>query len=385
MSDNMFYLTDEQAMIRDTVREFAQKELEPVAAEIDVTMAFPTENLRKMGELGFLGIPFPSQYGGGDLDTLSFALMMEEIAKACGSTTLSVAAHCSLCAMPILMYGSESQKKKYLPDLLSGKKFGSFCLTEPHSGSDAGALSTTARRKSDHYVLNGSKMYVTNGGYAGTYVVFAKTNPELGHRGISAFIVERDYSGLIIGKKENKLGLRASDTRQISFENCEVPATNLLGKENEGFKYAMQILDGGRIGIGAMAVGLAQAAMDKASAYAMQRKAFGQAIGEFQAIRWYIADMATEIHAARLMVHHAARLKDDGKPFVKEAAMAKLFASETAMRACNKAIQIFGGYGYTMDYPVERYWRDAKLTEIGEGTSEIQRMIISREVLKEVL
>jgi butyryl-CoA dehydrogenase len=337
-----------------------------------------------MGELGFLGISFPPEYGGSGMDTLSFTLMIEETAKACGSTCLSVAAHCSLCCTPIFLFGNEAQKKKYLPDLLTGKKLGSFCLTEPHSGSDAAALKTTATRDGDFYVLNGSKMYVTNGGYAGTYVVFAKTRPDAGTKGISAFIVERDFPRLIVGKKENKLGLRASDTRQISFEDCRVPAENLLGKENEGFKYALQTLDGGRVGIGAMAVGLAQAALEKAAAYAKERKAFGQAIAEFQAIRWYIADMATEIHAGRLMVHHVARLKDEGKPYVKEAAMAKLFASEMAMRACNKAIQIFGGYGYIMDYPVERYWRDAKLTEIGEGTSEVQRLVISREVLKEL-
>lgn len=381
----MLNFTDEQLMIRDTVREFAKNEIEPKAAEIDQTMEFPAENLRKMGELGFLGIPFSSKYGGGDLDTVSFVLMIEELARVCGATTLSVAAHCSLCATPISMFGNEAQKQKYLPDLLTGKKFGSFCLTEPHSGSDAAALSTTATRQGDHYILNGSKMYVTNGGYAGTYVVFAKTNAQVSKtRGISAFIVEREFPGVIIGKKENKLGLRASDTRQISFDNCKVPAANLLGEENEGFKYAMQILDGGRIGIGAMAVGLAQAALDKGSAYAMERKAFGKPIADFQAIRWFVADMATEIHAARLMVHHAAQLRDAGKNFVKAAAMAKLFASEMAMRACSKAIQIFGGYGYLMDYPVERYWRDAKLMEIGEGTSEVQRMIISREVLKEI-
>jgi butyryl-CoA dehydrogenase len=378
------YLTEEQVMLRDTVREFAKKEIEAIAAEIDCTMAFPADNLKKMGELGFLGIGFEPEHGGSGMDTLSFALMIEEVAKACGSTVLSVAAHCSLCCGPIAAFGNETQKQKYLPDLLAGKKFGSFCLTEPHSGSDAAAMTTTATRKDDHYILNGSKMYVTNGGYAGTYVVFAKTNPDAGAKGISAFIVERDWPGLVIGKKENKLGLRASDTRQISFDNCRVPAANLLGKENEGFKIALKTLDGGRIGIGAMAVGLAQAALEKSSAYAKERKAFGQAIAEFQAIRWYIADMATEIHAARLMVHHAARLKDDGKPYVKEAAMAKLFASEMAMRACNKAIQIYGGYGYIMDYPVERYWRDAKLTEIGEGTSEVQRLVISREVLKEI-
>jgi len=380
----MLNFSDEQIMLRDTVREFVKNEIEPRAAEIDRTMDFPADNLRKMGELGFLGLPFPTEYGGGGLDTLSFALMMEELARVCGSTTLSVAAHCSLCCAPINMFGSEVQKKRYLPDLLSGKKIGSFCLSEPGSGSDAGGMTTIAKRNGDFYVLHGAKMWVTNGGYAGTYVVFAKTNHDAGTRGISAFIVEREFPGIIIGKKENKLGLRASDTRQISFDNCRVPAANLLGKENEGFKYAMQILDGGRIGIGAMALGLGQAAFEKAAAYSKERKAFGQQIAEFQVIRWYLADMATEIHAARLMVHHAAQLKDEGKPFVKEAAMAKLFASEMAMRACNKAIQVFGGYGYLMDYPVERYWRDCKLTEIGEGTSEVQRLVISREVLKEI-
>jgi len=379
----MLNFSDEQIMLRDTVREFAKNEIEPRAAEIDRTMVFPADNLRKMGELGFLGVPFPTEYGGGGLDTLSFALMMEELARVCGSTTLSVAAHCSLCCAPINMFGNESQKKKYLPDLLAGKKFGSFCLSEPGSGSDAGGMTTVAKRNGDFYILHGAKMWVTNGGYAGTYVVFAKTNHDAGSRGISAFIVEKEFPGIIIGKKENKLGLRASDTRQVTFDNCKVPAANLLGKEGEGFKYAMQILDGGRIGIGAMALGLAQAAFEKATAYSKERKAFGQQIGDFQAIRWYLADMATEIHAARLMVHHAAQLKDEGKPFVKEAAMAKLFASEMAMRACNKAIQVFGGYGYIMDYPVERYWRDCKLTEIGEGTSEVQRLVISREVLKE--
>lgn len=378
------HFSDEQLMLRDTVREFAKNEIEPKAAEIDHTMEFPAENLHKMGELGFLGVSFPTEYGGSGLDTLSFALLMEELARVCGSTALSVAAHCSLCCAPVVMYGNEMQKQKYLPDLLSGRKFGSFCLSEPGSGSDAGSMTTIAKRDGDFYVLHGAKMWVTNGGYAGTFVVFAKTNPEAGTRGISAFIVEREFPGIIIGKKENKLGLRASDTRQISFDNCRVPSSNLLGAEGEGFRYAMQVLDGGRIGIGAMALGLAQAAFEKAAAYSKERKAFGQQIADFQAIRWYLADMATEIHAARLMVHHAARLKDEGKPYVKEAAMAKLFASEMAMRACNKAIQIFGGYGYIMDYPVERYWRDCKLTEIGEGTSEVQRLVISREVLKEI-
>lgn len=376
--------TEEQRMLRDMVREFSTNELEPVAAEIDESCEFPLENLRKMGDLGLLGIIFPEEYGGAGMDTVSFALAIEEVAKACGSTCLTMAAHTSLCSWPIFAFGTEAQKRKYLPPLAQGKSLGSFCLTEPGSGSDAGAAKTTAVRDGDAYVINGSKMYVTNGGYADTFVVFAKTEPDQGVRGISAFIVEKGFDGVVIGKKEDKLGLRASDTRYITFENCRVPAENLLGEENQGFKIALKTLDGGRVGIGAMSVGLGQAAFEKATAYAKEREAFGRTISEFQAIRWMLADMATELQAARLLVHEAARLKDQNKPITKVAAMAKLFASEAAMRATKNAIQIFGGYGYVKDYPVERYWRDAKLMEIGEGTSEIQRLVVSREVLKEM-
>jgi len=376
--------TEEQVMLRDMVREFAVNELEPVAAEIDETCEFPEKNLRKMGELGLLGIIFPEEYGGAGMDTLSFALAIEEVGKACGSTCLSMAAHTSLCSWPIFAFGNEAQKQKYLPPLAQGKSFGSFCLTEPGAGSDAGATKTSAVLDGDHYILNGSKMYVTNGGHADTFVVMAKTDQEKGVRGISAFIVEKGFEGVVIGKKEDKLGLRASDTRYITFENCRVPRENLLGEENKGFIYALKTLDGGRIGIGAMSVGLAQAAFEKATTYSKERDAFGKKISEFQAIRWMLADMATEIHAARLMVHHAARLKDEGKPITQAAAMAKLYASEAAMRATKNAIQIFGGYGYVRDYPVERYWRDAKLMVIGEGTSEVQRLVISREVLEAV-
>jgi alkylation response protein AidB-like acyl-CoA dehydrogenase len=375
--------TEEQLMLKNMVREFAKNELEPKAAEFDETGEFPWENIKKMAELGLMGIPFPDEYGGAGMDTLSFALAIEEIGRVCGSTCLIMAAHTSLCATPIYLFGTEEQKQKYLPPLAKGESIGSFCLTEPASGSDAGAAKTMAVLKGDYYILNGSKVFVTNGGVADTFVVFAKTDPEKGVHGISAFIVEKDTEGLIIGKREEKLGLHACDTRAVSLDNCKVPKGNLLGEENGGFKQALITLDGGRIGIGAMAVGLAQGAFDKAGAYSKEREAFGKPIAEFQAIRWMLADMATEIHAARLMVYHAARLRDQGKPYTKEASMAKLFASEMAMRATKNAIQIFGGYGFCKDYPVERYWRDTKLTTIGEGTSEVQRLVISREILKE--
>lgn len=376
--------TEEQLMMRDTVREFARNEIEPVAAEFDEKGEFPVENFKKMAELGFLGIPFPEEYGGAGMDTVSLALAIEEVARVCGGTCLSMAAHISLCATPIYLFGTEEQKQKYLSPLAQGACLGSFCLTEPGSGSDAGAAKTTAVLDSDHYILNGSKAFVTNAGFAETFVVFAKTSPGEGTKGMSTFIIERGFEGLTVGKKEDKLGVRASDTRPVSFENCKVPKDNLLGKENDGFKQALITLDGGRIGIGAMALGLAQGAMERAVAYAKEREAFGKAVASFQAIRNMFADMATEIHAGRLMVHHAARLRDQGKAYTKEAAMAKLFASEAAMRATKNAIQIFGGYGFCMDYPVERYWRDAKLTVIGEGTSEVQRVVISREILKEL-
>ncbi len=380
----MLDLTEEQKMLRQLAREFAQNELAPKAAEIDETLEFPIENLRKMGELGLLGIPFDEKYGGAGMDTLSFALAMEEFGAACGSTALTVAAHTSLCCSPIYAFGTEAQKQKYLPDLLSGKTLGAFGLTEPGSGSDSGGMQTRAVRDGDHYVLNGSKMFITNAGYAGVCVLFAKTDIEKGTKGISAFIVEKDMPGFNVGKKEDKMGLRASDTRQISIENLRVPAENLLGEENHGFKIALSTLDGGRVGIGAMSVGLARSAMEIAVRYAKERYAFGRPIAQFQAIRWYIADMSTQIEAARLLVHQSARLRDLGKPYTKEAAMAKLFASEIAMKAATKSIQILGGYGYIRDYPVERIFRDTKLMEIGEGTSEIQRLVISREVLKEI-
>ncbi|MFQ5605212.1 MAG: acyl-CoA dehydrogenase [bacterium] len=376
-------LTEEQTMLRDMVRDFATNEIEPIAAEIDESCEFPMANIKKMAELGLLGIPFPEEYGGAGMDTLSFALAIEEIARVCGSTCLIVAAHTSLCATPIYLFGTEAQKQKYLTPLAQGTSLGSFCLTEPGSGSDAGAATTTAVLEGDHYVLNGSKAFVTNAGVAEYFVVVAKTEPDKGVHGLSAFIVEKGAEGFVIGKKEEKLGVRASDTRWISIDNCRIPKENLLGKEGEGFKEALVTLDGGRIGIGAMAVGIAQGAMEKAVAYSKEREAFGKTISQFQAISWMLADMATEIHAGRLMVFEAARLRDANKPYSKEAAMAKLFASEAAMRITKNAIQVLGGYGFCKDYPVERYWRDAKLTVIGEGTSEVQRLVISRELLKE--
>jgi len=377
--------TEEQLMLKEMVRNFAKNELEPVAAEIDETCEYPLENVKKMAELGLLGIPFPEKYGGAAMETISLALAIEEIAKGCASTCLSVAAHISLCATPIYLFGTEEQKQKYLKPLATGKSLGSFCLSEPGSGSDSGAAKTIAELDGDHYVLNGSKLWVTNAGVADYFIVFAKTKLDVGVKGLSTFIVEKRFDGFHIGKKENKLGVRASDTRPISIENCRVPKENLLGELNNGFPQAMKTLDGGRIGIGSMAVGIAQAAMEKAVAYSKERQAFGKTISDFQGIKWMLADMATEIHAARLMIHHAAHLRDMGKPYTNEAAMGKLFASETAMRATKNAIQIFGGNGYTRDYPVERYWRDAKLTTIGEGTSEVLRLVISRELLKATL
>ncbi|MDQ7065772.1 MAG: acyl-CoA dehydrogenase [candidate division KSB1 bacterium] len=380
----MIQLTEEQKMVQQLAREFAQNEIAPRAAELDETGEFPLDNMQKMGELGLLGVPFSEDYGGAGLDTLSFALVLEELGAACGSTALSVAAHASLCCTPIYLFGNEEQKQNYLPDLLTGKKLGSFCLTEPLAGSDAASMQTRAARDGDEYVINGSKIFITNAGYADVFVLFAKTDPEKGRDGISAFIVEKGMPGFHVGKKEDKMGLRGSDTRQISIEGLRVPRENLLGTENDGFKIALATLDGGRVGIGAMSVGLARAAMETAVRYAKERVAFGRPIADFQAIRWYIADMATQIDAARLLVWRSAILRDSGKPYTKEAAMAKLFASEMAMRAADRAIQILGGYGYIRDYPVERIFRDTKLMEIGEGTSEIQRLVISREVLKEI-
>ena len=376
-----FELTEEQEMIRRMVRDFAEKEIVPIAGEMDEKGEFPWETIRKMAPLGFLGLPIPEEYGGAGVDNVSFAIAMEEIARASGSIAITLDAHVSLACEAILQFGSEEQKRKYLAPLARGEKLGAFALTEPEAGSDAAAIKTRAVLSGDEWVLNGQKVFITNGSIADVVVVAAVTDPTKGHRGISNFIVEKGTPGFRPGRDEEKMGLKGSVTSQLFFEDCRVPKENLLGKEGEGFKQFLSVLDAGRIAIGAMAVGLAQAALDASIAYAKERVQFGQPIAKFQAIQWMIADMATQLDAARLLVYRAAWLKDRGVRFTREAAMAKLFASEIAERACHAAIQIHGGYGYTKDYPLERYYRDARLCEIGEGTSEIQRLVIARQVL----
>jgi butyryl-CoA dehydrogenase len=376
-----FELNEEQRLVRDMVRDFAQQELAPHAAQVDKTEEFPADNIRKMAELGLLGLPYPEKYGGGGGDYLSYAIAVEEVARACGSTGLIYAAHVSLGCGPIYYFGTEGQKQKWLPHLCSGKGLGAFGLTEPEAGSDAGSTRTIAVRDGDCYVLNGSKMWITSGAIADVVIATAKTDPAAGTRGISCFLVEKGTPGFIPGKNEPKMGLKGSVTSALSFEECRVPVGNRLGEEGEGFRQMLITLDGGRISIGAMALGLAQAALDQATRYAKERKQFGQPIANFQALQWMIADMATEIDAARLLIYRAAAMKDAGQPFSKEAAMAKLYASETAERAAFKAVQIHGGYGYSREYPVERIYRDQRLCSIGEGTSEIQRLVIARQVL----
>jgi len=375
-----FDLSREQSMIRDLAREFAEGEVAPGAAERDKTGRFPLELVRRMGELGLLGIPIPEAYGGTGGDTVAYALAVEEISRADGSLGLTMAAHCSIGMGPVLYFGTEEQKKQWLPGAAWGEYLASFGLTEPEAGSDAAATRTTAVRDGEGWVLSGSKSFITNAYYCGYIVCTAVTRPGEGHRGISAFIVPNPTPGFTIGPAYEKMGLRSSDTRPLYFDQVRLPADALLGQEGEGFRQFMITLDGGRISIGAMAVGIAQAALDAALAYARQRVQFGQTISKFQAIQFKLADMAMEIELARNMVLKAAWLKDQGRPFTREAAMAKLFASETAVRAANQAIQIHGGAGYMEDLPVSRFWRDAKLTEIGEGTSEIQRLVIARHL-----
>jgi alkylation response protein AidB-like acyl-CoA dehydrogenase len=376
-----FELNEEQRLVREMVRDFAAKEIAPHAAQVDATEEFPVANVRKMADLGLLGLPYPEEYGGGGGDSLSYALAVEEIARACGSTALIYAAHVSLGCGPIYYFGSEAQKRRWLPHLCSGRGLAAFGLTEPEAGSDAGATRTTAQRDGDVYVLNGSKMWITSGAIADLVIVTAKTDPAAGTRGISCFLVEKGTPGFIPGKNEPKMGLKGSVTSALSFEDCRIPAANLLGQEGQGFKQMLITLDGGRISIGAMAVGLAQAALDQAVAYARQRVQFGGPIARFQAIQWMIADVATEVDAARLLIYRAATRKDAGLDFTKEAAMAKLYAAEVAERAAFKAVQIHGGYGYSREYPVERIYRDQRLCSIGEGTSEIQRLVIARQIL----
>lgn len=376
-------LTEEQRMIRDMVREFALSTVEPRAAEVDKNARFPKETFDEMGEMGLLGLPVPQEYGGGGADYLSYAIAVEELARVCGSTALSYAAHVSLICMPLTLFASEDQKHRYLPDLCSGKHLGAYGLTEPNAGSDAGGTETTAVKNADGWVLNGTKIFITNANYAQTFITTAVTDKAGGtSNGISAFVFDRDTAGFSLGSKDEKMGTRGSDWGTLQFDAMQLPDDALVGEAGQGFKYFMKTLDSGRISIGAMALGIAQGALDKATQYAKERQQFGKPIADFQAIQFYLADMATEVEAARHLVYHAARLRNAGMPFGKEAAMAKLFASEVSSRVCNKAVQIHGGYGYTKDFPVERYLRDAKLCEIGEGTSEIQRIVIARHVLR---
>lgn len=372
-----FRLTKEQLLVRKMVREFAENEVKPIASEIDEEERFPAETVAKMAKLGMMGIYFPKEYGGAGGDALSYAIAVEELAKVCGTTAVIVSAHTSLCCAPIFENGTEEQKKKYLPDLCSGRKLGAFGLTEPNAGTDASGQQTTAVLDGDHYVLNGSKCFITNGSVADVFVVFAMTDPKMGNRGISAFIVEKGFPGFSQGKHEKKMGIRGSSTCDLIFEDCIVPKENLLGKEGAGFKIAMQTLDGGRIGIAAQALGIGEGAIEEAIKYTRERVQFKKRISSFQNTQFQLADMHTRMQAAQFLVYNAALKKQAHERCSMEAAMAKLFAAEAASDVTRRAVQLFGGYGYTREYPVERMMRDAKITEIYEGTSEVQRMVIA--------
>ncbi len=377
-----FGLTREQELVRQMVREFAVNEVKPIAAEIDETERFPMENVKKMGELGMMGIPFPKELGGSGGDVLSYIIAVEELSKVCATTGVILSAHTSLCASLLYENGTPAQKEKYLVPLAKGEKIGAFGLTEPGAGTDAAGQQTTAILEGDNYILNGSKIFITNGGVADTFIVFAMTDKSQGTRGISAFIVEKNFPGFSIGKKEDKLGIRASSTTELIFENCIVPKENLIGKEGKGFGIAMKTLDGGRIGIAAQALGIAEGAYEEAVKYMKERKQFGRPLSAFQGLQWMIAEMETKIEAAKLLVYKAAWLKQNKLPYSVDAAKAKLFAAEVAMDVTTKAVQIHGGYGYTKEYPVERMMRDAKITEIYEGTSEVQKMVIAGAALR---
>jgi butyryl-CoA dehydrogenase len=402
--DDALYFSEQHHAVREMVRAFAQEEVAPVASKYDASATFPWENVKKMADLGLLGVPWPEELGGAGLDLLSYMLVIHELAKVDASHAITISAHTTLGTSPIVYFGSEQQKARYVPLLASGQVLGGFGLTEPGAGSDAGGTRTTAVRKNGHYLLNGSKIFITHAGVGEVFVVTAVTDPGKGNKGISSFILAKDtvdldrarevgighasglpkMNGFRSGKKEDKLGWRASDTRELIFEDVEVPAENLLGEEGLGFINFMRTLDSGRIGIAALSLGIAEGAFEEAIRYASMRKQFGQAIANFQGVQFQLSDMATEIEAGKHLTYHAAWLAQNGKPFGKQAAMAKLFCSELAMRATIKAIQIHGGYGYTKDYPVERMMRDAKICEIGEGTSEIQRLVIARHLLKEL-
>ena len=377
-----FTLSKGHEMARNLFREFAETEVKPLAQEIDETERFPMETVEKLGKYGMMGVPVPCEFGGQGCDTLTYVMLVEELSRVCGSTGVIVSAHTSLCCEPIRKFGTQEQKEKYLPDLASGKKIGAFGLTEPGAGTDASGQQTKAVLDGDHYVLNGSKIFITNGGVADVFVIFAMTDKSLGNKGISAFIVEKDFPGFSVGTVENKMGIRASSTTELIFQDCIVPKENLLGQEGKGFSIAMQTLDGGRIGIAAQALGLAQGALDCTIAYVKERKQFGKPLAKFQNTQFQLADMYAKVEAARLLVYKAAQAKDTQKVFSLEAATAKLIAAETAMEVTTKAVQLHGGYGYTREYDVERMMRDAKITEIYEGTSEVQRMVISGNILK---
>lgn len=376
-----FELSDEQRLVKETAASFAEKEIKPVAQRMDRDAAYPTELVRRLGELGFMGMFVPDELGGSGMDLVSYAIAVEEISKWWASLGVIMSVQNSLVCAPLLRFGHIAQKKKYLPSLARGQMLGCYCLTEPGAGSDAGSIQTRAQRQGDDYILNGNKIFTTNGSHADLAIVYAVTDSASGKKGISAFIVEKNSPGFIIGKLEDKLGLRSSDTVSLLFEDCRVPRENLLGREGQGFRIALATLDGGRIGIAAQALGIASGCLEESISYAKQRHQFGQPIADFQAIQWMLADMATEIDAARLLTHRAAWLARDNQSVTKQAAMAKLFASEAANRAAYKALQIFGGYGYTKEYPVERFFRDARITTLYEGTSEIQRLVIARRII----
>jgi butyryl-CoA dehydrogenase len=378
-----FELTDEQAMIQTMVRDFAREVLLPTATERDQTKEFPAENLRRMGELGLMGMMVPPEYNGAGADTLSYVLALQEVAYACASTAVVMSVHNSIVCETINRFGTEEQKQAYLKPLAAGEVIGAFALTEPHAGSDPVSQTTSAKRDGNYYIIHGTKRFITSGKNAGLTIVTAKTDKTKRHKGMSAFIVKKGTPGFSVGKTEEKMGLCASDTTDLVFEDCRIPAGNLLGQEGDGFKIAMTALDGGRIGIGAQSVGVAQAALDAAISYAKEREQFGQSISKFQGLRWMLADMATELEAARQLTYSAAAKKDRGEKYTMQASIAKLFASEMVNRVTAKALQIHGGYGYTKEYPVERFYRDARVFTIYEGTSEIQRVVIANHLLED--
>ena len=372
-----FRLSDEHKLLCEMYEKFAQNEVKPLAQEVDEEEKFPLETVKKLGRYGMMGIPFPKEYGGAGGDSLAYVMAVEELSKVCGTTGVVVSAHTSLCCSPIYEFGTESQKRKYLPKLLSGEYIGAFGLTEPGAGTDAAGQQTKAVLDGDHWVLNGTQIFITNAGHADIFIIFAMTDKSLGTRGISAFIVERTFEGFRVGKEEKKMGIRGSSTCELIMENCIVPKENLLGDINKGFKIAMKTLDGGRIGIAAQALGIGEGAIDEAVKYVKERKQFGKRISQFQNTQFKLADMRTRMQAAKWLVYAAAMKKDSGEPYSEDAAMAKLFAAEAASEVTRQAVQLFGGYGYTREYPVERMMRDAKITEIYEGTSEVQRMVIA--------